>query len=85
MAYPGDFVAANRAARTDPQHAAIHLCKKRRVFLCFDPVGFAIFAIPQRKGGPITCAPAVSPPGSSNQQQHCHLIGEVWCSSRVAR
>jgi len=39
MAYPGDFVAANRAARTDPQHAAIHLCKKRRVFrsclLCY--------------------------------------------------
>ena len=31
MAYPGDFVAANRAARTDPQRPAIHLCKKRRV------------------------------------------------------
>jgi hypothetical protein len=25
MAYPGDFVAANRAARTDAQHAAIHV------------------------------------------------------------
>ena len=33
MAYPGDFVAANRAARTDPQHAAIHplLRMKRRI------------------------------------------------------
>jgi hypothetical protein len=24
MAYPGDFVAANRAARTEAQHAAVH-------------------------------------------------------------
>ena len=32
MAYPGDFVAANRAARIDAQHAAAHhFHKKRRV------------------------------------------------------
>ena len=32
MAYPGDFVAVNRTARTDAQHAAIRpfLRKKRR-------------------------------------------------------
>jgi hypothetical protein len=34
MAYPGDFVAANRAARTDAQHVSIHpfVPKNRRMF-----------------------------------------------------
>jgi hypothetical protein len=30
MAYPGDFVAANRIARTDAQHAAIRLSRRKR-------------------------------------------------------
>ena len=30
MAYPGDFVAANRTARTDAQRAAIRLLRKER-------------------------------------------------------